>query len=68
MHGHLSTLIVMLQVMQVTILLPGIIWNAFPQLLLTQDGPTFRVVTSNLEQHNFGCICHLSVYHLSSVF
>ena len=68
MHGHLSTLIVMLQVMQVTILISGIIWSAFPQLLLMQDGPTFRVVTSNSGQHNFGCICHLSLYHFSSVF
>ena len=49
-HGHLSTLILMFQLMQVTILLPGKIWSAFVQLTLTQDGPTLTVVPNNLGQ------------------
>ena len=54
-HGHISTLIVLLQLMQVTILLPGTIGSAFVQLTLTQDGPTLRVVPNNSGQQSFGC-------------
>ena len=54
-HRHSSTLIVMLQLMQVTTLLPGTIWSAFVQLTLTQDGPTLTVVPNNSGQKSFGC-------------
>ena len=54
-HRHSSALIVMLQLMQVTILLPGTIWSAFVQLTLTQDGPTLTVVPNNSGQKSFGC-------------
>ena len=45
----------MLQLMQVTILLPGTIWSAFVQFTLTQDGPTLTVVPNNSGQQSFGC-------------
>ena len=61
-HGHLSTLIVMLQLMQVTILLLGTIWSAFVQLTLTQDGPTLTVVPNNLGRQGFGCNLSIIIF------
>ena len=61
-HGHLSTLIFMLQPMQVTILLPATIWSAFVQLTLTQYGPTLTVVRNNSGQQSYGCNLSLIIF------
>ena len=64
-HGHISTLIVMLKLIQVTILLPGTIWSAFVQLMLTQDSPTLTVVPNNSGQQSFGCNLSFIIFSCS---
>ena len=65
---HLSTLIFILQLMQVTTLLPGTIWGAFPQLMLKQDSPTLTVIPNNSRQHNFGCNLSFIIFSWSNCF
>ena len=66
-HGHLSTLIVMLQLMQVIILLPGTVWSAFVQLMLMQMAPHLPWFKITRDNKVLGVTCHLSFSHDPSV-